>query len=198
MIAKEDAFRMTREDVLRELELLPVWKLRAPLPTAPIVELIQPVSTENVESKVDSNPEKIEPIEISPIQPVIVSSAVLVASDDKKWIFVLPAELAGQSAELFNNILRALKIKPTQTAHTQQLMQDIEQLGATVMVAMGEIAAQQVLSSAETIENLRGKLHLVNGTQVVVTYHPDALLQHLPHKAKTWDDLCIALSVVNA
>ena len=193
----EDAFKMTREDVLRELELLPVWKLRAPLPTAPVVELIQPVLAENVESKVDSNPEKIEPIEISPIQPVIASSAVLIASDDKKWVFVLPAELAGQSAELFNNILRALKIKPTQTTRTQQLVQDFEQLGATMIVAMGETAAQQVLSSAETLENLRGKLHLVNGMQVVVTYHPDALLQHLPHKAKTWDDLCIALSVLN-
>jgi len=198
VIAKEDAFRMTREDVLRELELLPVWKLRAPLPTAPIVELIQPVSTENVESKVDSKSEKIEPIEISLIQPVIVNSAILIASDDKKWVFVLPAELAGQSAELFNNILRALKIKPMQTARAQQLVQDIEQLGATMIVAMGETAAQQVLSSTETFENLRGKLHLVHGMQVVVTYHPDALLQHLPHKAKTWDDLCIALSVVNA
>lgn len=194
MITQEDSFRMTREDVMRELELLPVWKLRAPSPTTQIVELIQPVLTENVENR----SEEPNPIEISLIQPVILSSAILIASDDKKWIFVLSEELAGQSAELFNNILRALRIKPTQTILTQQLMQDIEQLGATVIVAMGEIAAQQVLTSLETIENLRGKLHVLNSTQVVVTYHPDALLQHLPHKAKTWDDLCMALSVVNA
>jgi len=195
---QEDTFRMTREDVLRELELLPVWKLRAPLPTAPIVELIQPVLTENVENKCESKSEEIEQTEISPIQPVIVSSAVFIASDDKKWVFVLPEELTGQSAELFNNILRALKTKPAQTAHTQQLTQDIEQSGAKVVVAMGEIAAQQLLTSAESIENLRGKLHLVNGLQVLVTYHPDEILQHLPNKAKTWDDLCMALSVVNA
>ena len=195
---QEDTFRMTREDVLRELELLPVWKLRAPLPTAPIVELIQPVLTENVENKCESKSEEIEQTEISPIQPVIVNSAVFIASDDKKWVFVLPEELTGQSAELFNNILRALKTKPAQTAHTQQLTQDIEQSGAKVVVAMGEIAAQQLLTSAESIENLRGKLHLVNGLQVLVTYHPDEILQHLPNKAKTWDDLCMALSVVNA
>ena len=198
MVTQEDTFRVTREDVLRELELLPVWKLRAPLPTAPIVELIQAVLTGNVENNRESKSEEFEQAEISPIQPVIVNSAVFIASDDKKWLFVLPEELTGQSAELFNNILRALKTKPAQTAHTQQLTQDIEQSGAKVVVAMGEIAAQQLLTSAESIENLRGKLHLVNSLQVLVTYHPDEILQHLPNKAKTWDDLCMALSVVNA
>ncbi|WP_020166780.1 MULTISPECIES: uracil-DNA glycosylase family protein [Methylotenera] len=202
-IARENASKITREDVLRELELLPVWKLRAPLSAVPIVELVQPVllkTSENRPEKVEQIEEvkQAEPIESSPIQQVIASNPVLVASDDKKWVFVLPAVLTGQSAELFNNILRALKIKPTQTAHTQQLEQDIADSGASVIVAMGEIAAQQLLTSAETIESLRGKLHLLNGTQVVVTYHPDALLQHLPNKAKTWDDLCMALSVVNA
>ncbi len=184
MVSRDDALMMTREDVLRELELLPVWKLRAPVAMKPATESAQPVSATVTEHK--------------PIENIVAASAVLIVSDDKKWVFVLPAVLTGQSADLFNNILRALKIKPTQTAHTQQLVQDIVDSGASMVVVMGEIAAQQLLASTQSIENLRGKLHLVNDAQVIVTYHPEDLLQHLPNKAKTWDDLCLGLSVMNA
>ncbi len=196
-MTRDDAFKFTREDVLRELELLPVWKLREPLPTKPVVEDLQPASVQN---EAESTA-KIEPIDHHVVQDIVVknqesTTAVLIFSDDKKWLFVMPEALIGQAAELFNNILRALKIKPLQVKHTQQLTQDIS--GASVVVAMGETAALQLLNSAETIENLRGKLHAVNGVPVIVTYHPDELLQHLPNKAKTWDDLCMALSVINA
>ncbi|MES2637056.1 MAG: uracil-DNA glycosylase family protein [Pseudomonadota bacterium] len=194
MVTQDDSYQMTREDILRELELLPVWQLRVSLPAMPFAESLQSDSVADAQNTL----EKGESSENSLIENAVTSTAFLVSSDDKKWIFVLPAVLTGQSAELFNNILRALKIKPTQMAHSLQLIQDIEQLGAKIIIAMGEIAAQQLLTSAETIENLRGKLHLVNGIQVVVTYHPDELLQHLPNKAKTWDDLCIALSAVSA
>jgi uracil-DNA glycosylase len=175
---------MTREDVLRELELLPVWKLRVPIAAKPVAESIQPISIAVTENK--------------PIENVIAANAIFIVSDDKKWAFVLPAVLIGQSVDLFNNILRALKIKPMHTVHTQQLTQDIAASGTSVVVAMGEIAAQQLLTSTQSIENLRGKMHLVNSVQVIATYHPDDLLQHLPNKAKTWDDLCMALSIVNA
>jgi len=104
--------------------------------------------------------------------------------------------LTGQSAELFNNILRALKIKPAHTTHTQQLTLDIG--SASVVVAMGETVAQQLLNNSDTMDNLRGKLHAVSGVPLIVTYHPDQLLQHLPNKAKTWDDLCMALNALHA
>lgn len=196
-MTRDDAFKLTREDVLRELELLPVWKLRTPLPTKPVIEDLQPILIQNEAE----NSVKIAPIDHHVVQDIVIenqdsTTAVLIFSDDKKWLFVLPEALTGQAAELFNNILRALKIKPAQIAQTQQLMQDIH--GASVTVAMGEKAAQQLLNSAETIENLRGKLHAVNDLPVIVTYHPDELLQYLPNKAKTWDDLCMALSVINA
>lgn len=184
-MTREDAYKMTREDVLRELELLPVWSLRAPMPAQAIVEQIAPVASILAEQTPNETP-------AVPTRP-----ALLIVSDDKKWVFVLPAELTGQAADLFNNILRALHINKTQTSHTQQL-KDMEALDAGVMIAMGESIAQQLLNSAEPIENLRGKQHMINGLQVIATYHPNDLLQHLPHKAKTWDDLCMALDVINA
>lgn len=194
MMTRENGYKFTREDVLRELELLPVWKLRVPLPATSVAESLQPDLVANADT--ESRLTQVEPIENGLVENVAKTS-VLVFSEDKKWAFVLPAVLTGQSAELFNNILRALKIKPTQTAPTQQLAQDIADSGVNVVVAMGEIAAQ-LLTSTQSIENLRGKMHVVNGVQVIATYHPDNLLQHLPNKAKAWDDLCMALSVLNA
>ena len=192
-MTREDTFKLTREDVLRELELLPVWKLRAPLPTTPVVESIEPVLTASspVTDPVDSDvvPNTVVNNEIS-------KTAFLVFSEDKKWLFVLPEILTGESAELFNNILRALKIKPAHTTQTQKLTQDIG--SASVVVAMGETVAQQLLNNSNTMDNLRGKQHAVNGVPVIVTYHPDQLLQHLPNKAKTWDDLCMALNALPA
>ncbi len=176
----EDTCKMTREDVMRELELLPVWKLRAPLQVQPIAETEQPSLAE------------------IPKQRVADNDAVIIVSEDKKWAFVLPNLLTGESANLFNNILRALKIKSSQIIHSQQLKQDIESSGATIIIAMGEIAAQKLLTSAQSIADLRGKVHLINAVQVVVTYHPDALLQHLPYKAQAWDDLCLAFNHLSA
>lgn len=177
---------MTREDVLRELELLPVWTLREPLPARSIFESVQDKSTQE---------SVIEKAVIKP--PQAANAAILISSDDKKWAFVLSEELTGQAADLFNNILRALYINKTHTSQTQQLAQDIASLNAGVIVVMGEVMAQQLLASTESIENLRGKVHLMNGQQVIATYHPNALLQHLPHKAKTWDDLCSALELIS-
>jgi uracil-DNA glycosylase len=167
---------MNREYVLRELELLPVWQLRAPLKVAepaiekaPIEEAVIEVATEN-------------------------TSLELIISDDKRWIFSYPAtrmDIASQST-LFNNILYALKISKTNKIALENISE------AKVMIAMGEIAAQQLLGSTESLEQLRGKMHTYQNIPLIVTYDTSDMLQHLPNKAKTWDDLCMALQLLNA
>ncbi|PPD17250.1 MAG: hypothetical protein CTY27_04255, partial [Methylotenera sp.] len=112
---------MTREDVLRELELLPVWTLRAPILMPPIAEMTQPALVATLE---DAVTEKA----VIETPQAAISHAVLVISDDKKWAFLLPEQLTGQAADLFNNILCALHINKTQTSQTQQLAQDIASL----------------------------------------------------------------------
>ena len=171
---------MTRDDVLRELELLPVWRLRAPN-VSPVDLAQKPVKTQkNTEVKV------AESIEKPHLLPVTEKSVYLLVSDDKKWAFVLPEVLTGEAEALFNNILLALHINKT---HTETL---VHLTNAKVIIAMGEEAAQQLLNSTESIESLRGKAHMVENVPLVVTYHPNDLLQHLANKAKMWDDLCIA------
>jgi uracil-DNA glycosylase len=176
MMTREDANNLTRENVWRELELLPVWKLRAPA-----AELVEPaLQTANVISPQIAELPKIVEDKQAPTQTLLV-----LQSDDKKWAFVLPSALTGEAEMLFNNILLALQINKTHIVN-------IEKSEAKVLLAMGEAAAQQLLNSTESQEILRGKTHTFEHLQVVVSYHPNDLLQHLALKPKMWDDLILA------
>ena len=171
---------MTREDVLRELELLPVWRLRAP--NASPVELTQKL----VEVQKNTKVKVAEIIEKPQLSAATEKSVYLLVSDDKKWAFVLPEALTGEADDLFNNILLALHINKTHTETLAHLT------SAKVIVAMGAAAGQSLLASTDSLEQLRGKAHMVENVPLVVTYHPNDLLQHLANKANMWDDLCIA------
>ena len=160
---------MTREDVLRELELLPVWQLRVPIVSP--VEIIQKITEATVTE----------------------TSYYVVVSDDKKWAFVFSQALTGTAQILFNNILLALQLNKTHTETAANLAGLLASLAdVKVIVAMGEAASQQLLRSSESLEQLRGKVHVFENVPLVVTYHPDDLLQQLANKANMWDDLCIA------
>ena len=121
---------------------------------------------------------------------------ILICSADKKWSFIMPAspDLPASQATLFNNILQALKIEKT----NQSVLASLVDIEAKVIIAMGEATAQALLNTQDSLEQLRGKPHLLHNIPLIVTYHPNDCLQHLPNKAKTWDDLCAALSIMNA
>lgn len=75
------------------------------------------------------------------------------------------------------------------------LERQIALLQPSVIVALGKTAAQALLGCAPDtrLSSLRGRLHRVNQTPVVVTYHPAYLLRNPIAKRETWDDLCLAL-----
>ena len=127
---------------------------------------------------------------LTPIQQLLTCSA------DKKWAFIWPAslDLSTSQSLLFSNILNALKIDKTNKTVLASLV-DVE---AKVIIAMGEIAAQQLLNTQDSLEQLRGNPHLMHNIPLIVTYHPSDCLKYLPNKAKVWDDLCVALSIINA
>ena len=173
---------MTREDILRELELLPVWQLRAPVSFQ-----AQPVETAPVVNPIIAEPAKA---------PCTQNAFNLTLSADKKWAFIMPAspDLTTLQSSLFSNILLALKIDKTNTT----LLTNLVGVEAKVIIAMGETAAQQLLNSVESIESLRAKTHTFENIPLIVTYHPHDMLQNLASKAKTWDDLCIAMEIMRA
>ncbi len=65
-----------------------------------------------------------------------------------------------------------------------------------VILAMGRFAIQSLLGSTEPMGKLRGRLHDFQGVPVVVTYPPAYLLRNQADKGKAWEDLCLALKVV--
>jgi uracil-DNA glycosylase len=77
------------------------------------------------------------------------------------------------------------------------LMRQIELLRPRVMLAVGRIAAQNLLSTDVPLGRLRGKVHHFGelNTPLIVTYHPAYLLRTPGDKRKAWEDLKFARSV---
>jgi uracil-DNA glycosylase len=67
-----------------------------------------------------------------------------------------------------------------------------------IILAMGRFAVQSLLRTQDPIGRLRGKVHHYEGVPVVVTYHPAYLLRNPLDKARSWEDLCLAASVMDA
>lgn len=82
------------------------------------------------------------------------------------------------------------------------LYEQIRLVQPDCILLLGRFAAQSVLHSDLQIGRLRNKLHHItlDGRQVpvVVTYHPAYLLRNQRDKLKGWEDLCLALSAVEA
>ncbi|MCK5436028.1 MAG: uracil-DNA glycosylase, partial [Nitrosomonadaceae bacterium] len=72
------------------------------------------------------------------------------------------------------------------------LTRQIELIKPKLIIALGKVAAQNLLNTGATIASLRGKLHEYSGIPLIVTYHPAYLLRIQIDKAKVWEDLCFA------
>lgn len=76
------------------------------------------------------------------------------------------------------------------------LQRQIALVKPKLIVALGRIAAQNLLAREATIASLRGRVLDYNGIPLLVTYHPAYLLRNLTDKAKAWQDLCFAMSTM--
>ena len=57
-----------------------------------------------------------------------------------------------------------------------------------LIVALGRIAACTILRTKEPLKNLRNKIFKYEGIDLVVTYHPAALLRNPNFKKPAWED----------
>jgi DNA polymerase len=80
------------------------------------------------------------------------------------------------------------------------LSRQIELVVPRVILAVGRISAQNLLGTDVPLGRLRGRIHYLGdgGPPLVVTYHPAYLLRSPEQKAKAWQDLLLAASVVRA
>lgn len=80
------------------------------------------------------------------------------------------------------------------------LHRQIELVQPKVIVAVGRLAAQQLLQSKKPIGQMRGQVHRLpkTNTPLIVTYHPRYLLRQSSEKSKVWEDIKLARSIVQA
>ncbi len=66
-----------------------------------------------------------------------------------------------------------------------------------VILALGATAAEALLGVKKPLGELRMKVHRLDGTPLVVTYHPAALLRNPNWKRPAWDDVRIARQLLD-
>jgi len=129
----------------------------------------------------------------------------------------------GQAGKLLDNMLMAIKLKrgnnvyianvvkcrppvdgsgkqlPPKPEEIAQclpyLKRQIDLIQPKVIVALGKTAANALLSNQATLGSMRGTPHHYNNIPLIVTYHPAYLLRSPAEKAKTWQDLCLAIKM---
>jgi len=123
----------------------------------------------------------------------------------------------GKAGQLLNEMLRAiglqreqvyianmLKCRPPNNRDPQAeevaachdfLQRQIQLLQPKIILAVGRIAAQNLLVTQQPLSRLRGKQHRLGELPLVVVHHPAYLLRSPLEKAKAWEDLQFAWSV---
>jgi uracil-DNA glycosylase family 4 len=121
----------------------------------------------------------------------------------------------GRAGLLLNEMLRAiglqrqqvyianiLKCRPPKNRDPQPeesaacesfLKRQLALIRPKIILAVGRVAAQNLLKTATPIGKLRGAVHDYQGIPMVVTYHPAYLLRSPLEKRRAWDDLRRAL-----
>jgi len=88
--------------------------------------------------------------------------------------------------------------RPEEAAHCRgYLERQIELVAPALVIAVGRIAAQNLLATDVPLARLRGRVHALGprGWPLVVTYHPAYLLRSPGEKRKAWQDLLFAREV---
>lgn len=195
---------LTREDMLRELELLPVWKLRQPLPD-PV-----PAATAEVALQASNAPSLPVPSEHAVETAAVLEAQLEIAaasawskpvrallSDDTKYMFLMQPALPDEAAALLlQNMLRAMRM--TCRTETQGTVDEIfAQHTPKLIICFGSETAETLLQETHTMAEWRSQQpHSFRDTPLVVTFSPEHLLQHHQDKALAWQDLCLAMQLM--
>lgn len=84
--------------------------------------------------------------------------------------------------------------KPEEVAAcNDHLQRQIALVQPKIILAVGRVAAQNLLQTDASLSQLRGKVHYCDNVPVIVIYHPAYLLRSLLEKRKAWQDLQSAL-----
>lgn len=118
--------------------------------------------------------------------------------------------LTGESGQLFDKILSAIKLSredvyisnilkylPSKNSNDKSseikiceshFKQQLQIINPELIVALGENAGNKLLNIDESISALNRKVHDFEGIDLLVTYHPEAILKNPTLKQPTWED----------
>ena len=125
----------------------------------------------------------------------------------------------GQAGKLLDSMLAAIKLKRGENVYIANVVKcrppnnrnpeageveqcepflhrQIEMIRPKLIIALGKVAAVNLLKREASVTSMRGKVHDYRGTPMIVTYHPAYLLRSLPEKARAWEDLCFAVETM--
>lgn len=125
----------------------------------------------------------------------------------------------GQAGKLLDNMLAAIRLQRGEDVYianivkcrppgnrnpqpeeaqacSAYLQRQIELIRPKLIVALGKVAAVNLLGRDSSIAGLRGQVHAWRDIPLIVTYHPAYLLRTLNDKAKAWEDLCFAVDTM--
>ena len=79
------------------------------------------------------------------------------------------------------------------------LERQIQYINPMIIIAVGRVAAQNLLQTDKTMSQLRGRIHSFGAkkTPLVVIYHPAYLLRSPSQKFKAWEDLTLAKQAIS-
>ncbi len=69
------------------------------------------------------------------------------------------------------------------------LLKQIELVNPKLILCAGKVSGNTLLNSDLSLKQMRQKFHNFNGIELMVTYHPAALLRNQHWKRPTWDDV---------
>jgi len=78
------------------------------------------------------------------------------------------------------------------------LLEQIRIVKPKFILALGLTAANTLLKNKDSMSSLRGKVHDYHGINMLVTYHPAALLRNPEWKKLTWEDVKLLKSLMSA
>jgi uracil-DNA glycosylase len=121
----------------------------------------------------------------------------------------------GRAGQLLNNMISAMGIKredvyianvvkcrppSNRTPEKDEcdtcspfLMRQIDVIKPKVIVALGAVAAKNLLAVNDSMANLRGRWYDFRNSKLLVTYHPAYLLRDPRQKKEAWKDLQIVM-----
>jgi DNA polymerase len=204
-----------REDVLAEMGLSPIWRLKE---AKAVEEATGAEGWVPLKSAVSGCTQ-------CGLHNTRTQTVFGVGDENADWMLIgeapgaeedrLGDPFVGQAGKLLDNMLAALGLSRRQNVYianvlkcrppgnrnpepaevakcTPYLLKQIELVRPKLILAMGRFAAQTLLDTDAAVGSLRGRVHRYAGVALVVTYHPAYLLRNLPDKAKAWEDLLFA------